>query len=169
MLPLKGFLDANGYRAFIAILPSEDNVENAEYLRSFVTEVEELTNTGSVSVVGFSMGGLSLRHYIRFLGGSSEVSHYVSIDSPQYGQPAACLAPEESGGQMCPFSRFLARLNEGDDTPGDVTYTTILNEQSTPLFGRLRGNPREIMVSGEHTALLVAPEVHAAVLEALRN
>ncbi len=57
MLPLKRFLDANGHHAFIAILPGEDNIENAEYLQAFVSEVEELTASDTVDIVGFSMGG----------------------------------------------------------------------------------------------------------------
>lgn len=169
MLPLKRFLDASGHHAFIAVLPGEDNIENAEYLQTFVSEVEELTASDTVDIVGFSMGGLSSRYYIRFLGGGSEVGRYVSIDTPQYGDPAACLLPAEGGGQMCPFSDFLSNLNRGDDTPGDVTYTTILNQQSNPAFGRLRNGPREISVSGEHNSLLTSPDVHNAVLAALRG
>lgn len=169
MSPLKSFLDANGYRAFIAILPGDDNVANAEYLRDFVAEVEELAHVEQVDVVGFSMGGLSLRYYIRFLGGGSEVSRYVSIDSPQHGDAAACLLPPESGGQMCPFGEFMSKLNQGDDTPGDVRYTTILNRRSSALLGRLRDGAREITVDGEHNELPSDPAVHQAVLDGLKN
>lgn len=169
MSALKRVLDRNGYRAFIAILPGDDNIANAEYLKGFVAEVEELTHVDSVDVVGFSMGGLSLRHYIRFLGGGAEVSRYVSIDTPQYGEVSACLLPAESGGQMCPFSDFLNELNTGDDTPGNVAYTTILNQQGNPAQGRLRGGAGELQVAGAHGDLLGSAEVHDAVLASLRR
>ncbi|MGE0229533.1 MAG: esterase/lipase family protein [Dehalococcoidia bacterium] len=169
MLPLKRFLDANGFHAFIAILPGDDNRANAEYLRSFVDEIEALTDVESVDVVGFSMGGLSLRHYIRFLGGTAEVSRYVSIDTPQFGDLSACLLPAETGGQMCPFSDFLNDLNSGDRTPGDVTYTTLVNEEGNPDLGRLYSDAREASVAGPHGELLRMPEVHAAVLAALTD
>ncbi len=138
-------------------------------VEGFVAEVEELTHVDSVDVVGFSMGGLSLRHYIRFLGGGAEVSRYVSIDTPQYGEVSACLLPAESGGQMCPFSDFLNDLNTGDDTPGNVAYTTILNQQGNPAQGRLRGGAGELQVAGAHGDLLGSAEVHDAVLASLRR
>lgn len=169
MSPLKSFLDANGFHSFIAILPGDDNVANAEYLQDFVREVEDLTDVPAVNIVGFSMGGLSARQYIRFLDGSAKVSRYVSIDTPHYGDAGACLLPAESGGQMCPFSPFLSDLNRGDDTPGDVMYTTILNQRSSSLLGRLRGGARELWVDGDHGELLKATPVHQAVLAGLRG
>jgi triacylglycerol lipase len=167
--PLKAFLDANGFRSFIAILPGENNIENAEYLRDFVTEVEELTGVDEVHVVGFSMGGLALRYYIRNLGGDSEVDRYVSIDTPQYGDGAACVLSDDLGGQMCPWSEFLNDLNQPDDTPGDVSYTTIINEEGGGESGRLRSGATEVFVSGPHGELLATASVHEAVLAALRD
>lgn len=166
---MKAFLDANGFRSFIAILPGEDNVKNAEYLRGFAQEVEEVAGVDQVNAVGFSMGGLSLRYYLQFLGGDAEVRRYISIDTAQTGDPAACLLPADFGGQMCPLSPFIRELNEGDDTPGDVAYTTILNKQGSEDRGRLRGDATEVTVDGPHGELLTDAAVHRAVLAALRS
>jgi triacylglycerol lipase len=167
LLPLKAFLDAHGFRSFIAILPGEDNIANANYLRDFVNEVEQLTGVPQVDAVGFSMGGLSLRYYIRFLDGEQEVRRYISIDTPQYGDPAACLLAPEAGGQMCPGSPFLIGLNQGDDTPGSVSYTTILNQEGDIPASRLYGGASEVMVSAPHGELLTSPDVDEAVRAAL--
>lgn len=169
LLPLKASLDAAGFRSFIAILPGEDNVVNAGYLHDLVDEVKDLTGVQRVNIVGFSMGGLSARYYIRSLGGQGEVERYVSIDTPQYGDPSACLLPADVGGQMCPGSPFLTQLNAGDDTPGDVAYTTILNRAGDIALGRLHGGASEVMVEGAHTELLQMPAVQQAVITALKQ
>src|SRR6266545_1488371 len=73
------------------------------------------------------MGGLSARYYVKFLK-PKVVDTYVSLGTPQYGIVAACLLPSWFGGQMCPSSSFVRSLNKGDDTPGNVFWTTIFSE-----------------------------------------
>jgi triacylglycerol lipase len=71
------------------------------------------------------MGGLSSRWFVKFLRRTVVVEHYVSLGTPHYGLSEACLAPLAYGGQMCPGSAFLRRLDAGDDTPGTTRYTSI--------------------------------------------
>jgi triacylglycerol lipase len=108
-------------RSAVAIdLVSEDNITNAAQIRDFIAA----QGWTRVDIVGHSMGGLSSRHYIKFLG-PSVVDTYVSLGTPQYGLYSTCLLPWSNGGQMCPVRRFIRNLNAGDDTPGDVAWTTI--------------------------------------------
>ena len=108
-------------RTAVAIdLASEDNVVNAKAIGAFIAA----KGWQHVDIVAQSMGGLSARQYIKFLK-SSVVDAYVSLGTPQYGIYAACLLPSWYGGQMCPYSGFLRNLNAGDDTPGNVYWTTI--------------------------------------------
>jgi triacylglycerol lipase len=108
-------------RTALAIdLASEDNVRNAAQIRDFI----KARGWTRVDIVAQSMGGLSARQYIKFID-SSFVDAYVSLGTPQYGITAACLLPSWYGGQMCPSSSFLRNLNGGDDTPGNVYWTTI--------------------------------------------
>lgn len=169
LLSMKAFLDARGLRSFIAVLPGEDNVQNAASLRDYVNEVQALTRAERVDIVAFSMGGLSARYYLRNLGGQDHVRRYISIDTPQYGDLSACLLPEDLGGQMCPGSAFLTQLNSGNDTPGGVSYTTIVNEEGSTEAGRLHGRAAVVTVSGPHAALLTMSSVQEAVVAALKN
>jgi triacylglycerol lipase len=111
---------AKGRTAVAIDLASEDNVVNAKAIAAYIVA----KGWKRVDIVGQSMGGLSARQYIKFLK-SSVVDTYTSLGTPQYGISAACLLPSWYGGQMCPSSSFLRNLNSGDDTPGNVYWTTI--------------------------------------------
>lgn len=108
-------------RTAVAIdLASEDNVVNAKAIQAYIAA----KGWKRVDIVAQSMGGLSARQYIKFLK-SSVVDTYTALGTPQYGITVACLLPSWYGGQMCPPSSFLRNLNNGDDTPGGVYWTTI--------------------------------------------
>jgi triacylglycerol lipase len=124
MSALRDAFTAAGYPAYTVDLPGQDNVVNAHAIADLVHSVRARTGAAKVHLVGHSMGGLSMRWYIKRLSGADEVRTYVSMGSPQYGYLPACLLGEQDGGQMCPFNPFLRDLDEGDDTPGDVAYTT---------------------------------------------
>jgi triacylglycerol lipase len=111
---------AAGRTAVAIDLASEDNIVNAKAIQAFVNA----KGWKHVDIVGQSMGGLSARYYIKTLK-PTVVDTYTSLGTPQYGMNAACLLPSWYGGQMCPWSSFLRNLNSGDDTPGDVYWTTI--------------------------------------------
>ncbi len=101
-------------------LTSEDNVVNANAIKAYIAA----KGWSSVDIVAQSMGGLSARHFIKFLG-PTVVDSYTSLGTPQYGISSACLLPNSYGGQMCPSRSFLKNLNNGDDTLGTVYWTTI--------------------------------------------
>lgn len=126
---MRNGLQEAGYTVSVVNLPGNENRANAWTVREAVTAASAASGGGQVDVVGHSMGGLSVRHYLKFLGGTDLVANYVAMGTPQYGYPEACILPEDGGGQMCPNSAFLAELNAGDDTPGSVTYTTLRSTQ----------------------------------------
>jgi triacylglycerol lipase len=105
------------------------NVQNAQELAAYVQYVRQVTGQSKVDLVGHSMGGLSTRYYIKFLGGVNYVDDYVSLGTPQHGTLLADipLLPLLSKGaiEMRPGSAFLTKLNSGDETPGYVSYTSI--------------------------------------------
>lgn len=111
---------AKGRTAVAIDLATEDNIKNAAQIRDFIVA----RGWTRVDIVAQSMGGLSARQYIKFLG-PTVVDAYVSLGTPQYGITLACFLPATYGGQMCPTSSFLRNLNSGDDTPGSVYWTTI--------------------------------------------
>ena len=144
---MKTFLQ-NKDRVVEAItLPSQDNVQNAQAIASFIQSKGWTT----VDLVGQSMGGLSARHFTKALAAGVTVSAYVSLGTPQYGVYSACLLPTTYGGQMCPSSSFLKTLNNGDDTPGSTAWTTIFstNDGYVPnSSSRLDGGACSVKVSG---------------------
>lgn len=137
---------AQGRTAHAIDLLTEDNVRNAAQIRDYITA----RGWTKVDIVAQSMGGLSARQYIKFLG-PTVIDTYVSLGTPQYGIYAACLLPSGSGGQMCPLSSFLRNLNNGDDTPTSVYWTTIYstNDGVVPTSAsRLDGGACHVQVSG---------------------
>ncbi|WP_113703099.1 esterase/lipase family protein [Nonomuraea lactucae] len=122
---MKAALKRAGHPAYAIDLPGEENIANAEAIAKLVARVRRKHGGGKISIVGHSMGGLSARHYLKFLGGAGETRSYVSMGTGQRGYAPACLLPSEQGGQMCPTGGFIRRLNSGDPTPGPVRYTLL--------------------------------------------
>lgn len=126
-----------GYATYIYWLPGlglDDMRETAAGLPAFVDDVLAWTGADAVDIVGHSQGGLLARWYIRFLGGESVVDSLITLGTPHYGTQLANLASLYGlwnclGFPLCTQaavgSSFLAELNAGDDTYGDVGYTTF--------------------------------------------
>lgn len=105
---------------------------SARELSAFVDRVLSATGAAKVDLVGHSQGGMMPRYYIKDLGGAGKVDDLVGLAPSNHGTSnpltlfpglgywcAACL--EQRTG-----STFLTRLNAGDETPGPVSYTTIV-------------------------------------------
>ena len=138
---------AEGRTAVAIDLPSENNVVNAAAIRDFIAD----QGWNRVDIVAQSMGGLSARHFVKFLKSSARVDSYVSLGTPQYGIYTACVLPRTYGGQMCPTSSFLRDLNRKDDTPGGAAWTTIYStgDELVPnSASRLDGGACHVRVSG---------------------
>ncbi len=164
---MQAYLQASGRVVEAIALPSQDNVKNAQAIAAYITA----KGWTSVDLVGQSMGGLSARHFAKFLQGNVVVDAYVSLGTPQYGIYSACLLPSWYGGQMCPSSSFLRTLNRGDDTPGKSAWTTIYstNDEYVPkASSRLDGGACFVQVSGpSHNTMDNDPTVMGHVLTAV--
>ncbi len=168
---MQASLLAQGIQSIEVVLPGQDNVANANAIKTLITT----KGLGTVDIVSHSMGGLSGRWYAKFLGGSTGaapiVAHYVSLGTPQYGLYAACFLPTSNGGQMCPWSSFLAQLNNGDDTPGLTSYTTIYSTTDGLVptsSSRLDGGACFVGDSGvTHDGLLTNATVFGQIVTAL--
>ncbi|WP_439030654.1 lipase family alpha/beta hydrolase [Gordonia terrae] len=123
--PLRAALQSDGHSVYAVELPGDVNSVNARVIAQTVAAAQTDSDGRQVDLVAHSMGGLSARHYIKYLGGTSRIGNYVSMGTGQYGWLPTCVLPARLGGEMCPNSTFLARLNHGDDTPGMVRYTTL--------------------------------------------
>ncbi|MEU4222670.1 alpha/beta fold hydrolase [Nonomuraea sp. NPDC026600] len=118
-------LEQAGYPTYAIDLPGEENVANAQAISALVEQARQEHDGSKVSIVGHSMGGLSARHYLKFLGGAGKTLSYISMGTGQLGYWPACLLPAGQGGQMCPSNSFITQLNSGDPTPDPVRYTLL--------------------------------------------
>lgn len=123
--PLAAALKGDGHAIYYVTLPGDINTQNARVIARAVIAASAEHGGAKVDLIGHSMGGLSARYYLKYLGGDAHVSHYVSMGTGQYGWIPTCVLPSDLGGEMCPNSHFLRVLNRGDDTPGTVAYTTL--------------------------------------------
>jgi triacylglycerol lipase len=164
---MQAYLSAHGRTSYAIDLPGEDNVTNA---KAIATTLKKL-GWKRVDLVGQSMGGLSARWFVKYVKSPVVVDAYVSLGTPQYGLWETCVLPSWYGGQMCPTSSFLAKLNQGDDTPGDTAWTTIYstNDELVPnSSSRLDGGACFVQVSGpDHNSMDNDPGVQAATLAAI--
>ena len=164
---MKAYLEGQGREVYAIDLPGENNIDNAKAIASKLREL----GWSRVDLVGQSMGGLSTRWFTKFLATGTTVDAYVSLGTPQYGIWSACALPSWYGGQMCPTSSFIARLNEGDDTPGDTFYTTIYSTGDLYVpnrASRLDGGACFVQVQGvSHNGMDNDAGVQAATAAAL--
>lgn len=113
----------------------KDIPTSAHQLKNYTERVLKATGATKVSMVGHSQGGMMPRYYIKFLGGAKVVDDLVGISPSNHGTAltAGALNPISAlGGYACVAcvqqgagSRFLTKLNAGDETPGQVSYTQI--------------------------------------------
>lgn len=144
---------------------AQSNATTAGQLRALVDDVRSRTGAAKVDIVTHSMGGLSSRWYLKFLGGTAAVDDWVSIGGPNHGTNLAgfCSIAITSCKEMSFDSSFLTTLNAGDETPGSVNYGTlwspcdeIINpDTSTVLSGAV--NTRLGCVG--HLSLLISNDV----------
>jgi len=104
---------------------SQSNKVDAEKeVASHVEQLLKSTGASKVDIISHSMGSLNTRWYIKFDGGESKVDDWVSLGGPNHGTEAANICGGIACEEMRIGSKFLAELNAGDETPGEVNYGT---------------------------------------------
>jgi triacylglycerol lipase len=140
--PLADALRAGGLDVTVWVPPGlglGDIPTYAGQLGRTVDEVRRRTGADQVDLVGHSEGGVTARYYVKSAGGAASVHTLVSLGSPQQGTEGGLLSQllrllgcevwAPACRQMVAGSPFLAGLNGGDPTPGDVRYVTVGSRQ----------------------------------------
>lgn len=147
-------LRADGRTVVPVTLPDLGRGNVARSAARLKTVVEDL-GSSPVDIVGFSAGGVVVRALLRADAGRLPVSRVVLLGAPNHGAQIASVADELNPSlcpgacrQLRPGSGFLSDLNSGDETPGDVHYTSIWTERdqlvTPPDSARLEGAQREL-------------------------
>lgn len=121
---------------------AQSNRTTSSQIATKVRQIRAATGAAKVDIITHSMGGLSSRWYVKFLGGTSSVDEWVSLGGPNHGTNLASLCFwQTSCIEMRAGSSFLSQLNSGDETPGDVRYGTwwspcdeVINPDSSILL-----------------------------------
>lgn len=121
---------------------SQSNVTTAGIIAQKVDSIRNATGSAKVDIVTHSMGALSARYYVKYLGGDAKVDGFVSLGGANHGTTTAQLCFQTSCREMWPNSSFLVDLNAGDETPGAlVRYATwwspcdeVINPRSSALL-----------------------------------
>lgn len=178
---MRSWFQRGGYptnRVFAMTYDStQSNIVTAGRLAAYIRQVLRQTGATKVDIVAHSMGSLSSRWCIRFNGCGQMVDDWVSLGGPNHGTLLALgcglvFPGEASCPEMAPGSSFLTALNRGDETPGQVHYTTVRStadeqiwpQSSTALTGAtnrvVSGLAHNDLQNGEHGIYAL---VHAAV------
>ncbi|MCZ0990516.1 esterase/lipase family protein [Streptomyces diastatochromogenes] len=126
--------EADGYSSSELFAWSYDwkqsNATTAQQLATEVKSVLAQTGASKVDVVVHSMGALNGRYYLKNLGGTSYVDHFVSVAGVNHGTSVASLCGwlYTSCKEMQTGSAFLTALNSGDETPGSVAYAAYWSD-----------------------------------------
>lgn len=97
-----------------------------------VSEALARTGAGSVDLVGYSAGGITVRLWTRDAGGGAVARRVVTLGSPHHGTDVAALAAGLAGDscpegcrQLATDSDLLRELNADDETPAGPRWVSI--------------------------------------------
>lgn len=105
---------------------SQSNRTTAQEVSERVDALLAATGSDQVDIIAHSMGSLSSRHYVKFLGGDAgTIDSWVSLGGPNHGTDTAYFCFSTACSEMRPGSSFLDELNKGDESPGKIVrYAT---------------------------------------------
>jgi triacylglycerol lipase len=131
---LAAALRAHGRRATIVHLAGNGTGDLETQARVLQSAVQAALRggAGSVDVVGYSAGGVTVRLWFRAYDGGSVARRIVTLGSPQHGTDLAALATDIAP-DACPVacqqlatdSDLLRSLNSGDETPPGPRWVSI--------------------------------------------
>ncbi|MFJ8085388.1 alpha/beta fold hydrolase [Streptomyces sp. NPDC096205] len=123
----------------------QTNLNTAKEIAAEVDKLLAATGASQVDIVSHSMGGVSSRWYLKYLGGSPKVESWVSLGGPNHGTQNADKCSDVSCSEIRVDSDFLTALNSGDETPATPRYATWWSACDTVV------NPRtSVLVAGAH-------------------
>lgn len=172
-------MEKDGYRTYTLTFPSmeEDMDWLAWWVKARVKAIRRDHGTTEVDLVAHSMGGLISRAYVRYLDGGQHVPRVITFESPHHGVGFAAIPffprimiSENLRRQVAPGSDFLRKLNAGDETFGNVRYTSIISKNDPYISvktAHLEGAANYVISGPDHTTAMWDPVVIGLIKGAL--
>jgi triacylglycerol lipase len=175
-----------GYDVCMVNLPDRalDDIQVAsEYVVYAVRNIAQRSGH-KVDVMGHSQGGLEPRWALKWWPDTQQlVDDWVMLASPNHGTVVADYPPSglctEACYQMSTHSKFIAALNAGDETPGDVSYTSLYSQTdelvqpvtTAPLDGASNVMIQDLCPGRplEHAAMAADAVTYALVIDAFTH
>jgi hypothetical protein len=127
------YLTELGYDVCTVTYPDRGLIDqqiSAEYVVHAVRRVTELSGS-KVDMVGHSQGGSMPRWAIKWWPSvQAALDDFVMLAAPNHGTELGSMGGPPTGmpealWQFGPSSMFVTAMNTGDETPGDISYTSI--------------------------------------------
>jgi triacylglycerol lipase len=103
---------------------SQSNAVTAQLIKTKVDSILALTGAEKVDIITHSMGALSARYYVKYLGGDGKVDALVTLGGTNHGTVTASFCSQTSCVEMRYLSKFVNSLNSGDESWGTPRYAT---------------------------------------------
>ncbi|MBI2169653.1 MAG: lipase [Actinobacteria bacterium] len=183
-------LTAAGWDVCAVTLPNRslgDMQVQAEYVVAAIREMARRSGGELVDVMGHSQGALHPRWAVKWWPDVRQaVDDVVMLAGPNHGTglasggfPSGCF---ESCWQMRPGSSYLTALNADDETPGEISYTSIytltdeLVQPQAPVSTSAIDGASNVLIQDlcpgrpvDHAFLMSDHAVHDVVIDALTN
>jgi triacylglycerol lipase len=178
-LRLINYLREEGFPLFPLTLSPSDGWVGLDLLSAQVAEGVEQIAQGYGSrelqfdFVGFSMGGLVLRHYLQRRDGLARANRLVTIGSPHQGTFMAYYRDRPALRQMRPGSPFLLDLNQDSQRLAQLAFTSIWTPLDLtivpPISSVMETAQNHRVLVPYHRALITSTRVFVQVAAGLRR
>lgn len=143
----------------------------ASIARDIAQAVRAISGDVRIHLIGHSIGGIAVRHFVQELGGDARIVQTVSIGSPFGGARPARLFPAPVGRDIAPGSALLQRLAAGALQRLCVPHVSIagLEDHIVPSGAYLAAGERVGVPGCGHNSLLYHPRVVAEVVSRIQR
>ncbi|WP_321531315.1 alpha/beta fold hydrolase [uncultured Desulfuromonas sp.] len=82
--------------------------------------------TGSIDLVGHSLGGLIARNYVQRRGGDKHIRRCITVGAPHFGSKLVPFSISKTARQLAPDSLFIEQLSQSE-WPESVDFYSIFS------------------------------------------
>ena len=171
---LKLKLRHEGYKCLAPDLKPANGRTGLDKLTTFLEHYikDHLGEGTPYHLLGYSMGGILSRNYLRTSPNRENCVSLTTLASPHHGTKIAHLYPRRSGVELRPNSTFLNTLNHSPLSVHPTTlsvrtkYDGVIIPSSSSV---LQGASNLCVYTPSHPSLLMHPKVKRAILEHLKK